>query len=398
MSRLPEPSPDEVALSQALSERIAQEIRTANGWISFERFMELVLYTPSLGYYSNSLRKFGAGGDFVTAPLLGDTLARAVVNQFAQWAEQANLAPCVLEFGAGNGQLAADILRLWRDRSGGQSQLCYQILELSADLAEQQRATLQAQVPWAMQSVQWLTELPNAINGLVLGNEVLDAMPCTCWEKGASAHAAVWLERGVELGDSGFCWSMRPASDAVAHALNELERQLSTPFSPGYQSELQGQAQAWIASMASKLEAAAVLLLDYGFDAAQYYAPARNTGTLMCHYRHRAHADPFFLPGLQDVTTHVDFSAIWQAGTSAGMELLGYVSQANFLIATKALQSAPAGASPLEAARHHQNLLRLTSESEMGELFKVIAFAKGAPALFDQPALGFAPGDRSGYL
>jgi SAM-dependent MidA family methyltransferase len=173
---------------------------------------------------------------------------------------------------------------------------------------------------------------------------------------------------------------------------------LGAPFAPGYQSELQSQAQAWIASLAAHLKSAAVLLLDYGFDAGQYYAPARNTGTLMCHYRHRAHADPFFAPGLQDVTTHVDFSAIWQAGTSAGMELLGYVSQAHFLIDTQALEVAAAGASPIDAAKHHQNLLRLSSESEMGELFKVMAFAKGAPTLFDAPSLGFSRGDRSGCL
>jgi SAM-dependent MidA family methyltransferase len=394
MSRLPEPSQEELQLSQSLFAHIAAEIRAAGGWISFERFMELVLYTPGLGYYSNCLRKFGAGGDFVTAPMLGDTLARAIVTQFAQWTGLAALAPRVLEFGAGNGQLAADVLRLWREQMGGEAVLQYQIVELSADLALQQRATLQAQVPWAMDRVQWLTELPNSINGLVLGNEVLDAMPCVCWEKSESA----WLERGVSLDATQFVWANRSASATLNQALASLEAQLGTVFAPGYQSEWQGQAQAWITSLAPSLGSAAVMLLDYGFDAGQYYAPARNTGTLMCHYRHRAHADPFFLPGLQDVTTHVDFSAIWQAGSKAGMELLGYVSQANFLIDAQALRAAPPDANPIDAARHHQHLLRLTSESEMGELFKVIAFAKGAPALFDAPSLGFARGDRSGWL
>jgi SAM-dependent MidA family methyltransferase len=398
MSRLPEPDAQALAQSQALSTRIAQEIRAVGGWISFERYMELVLYYPGFGYYSGPSRKFGRGGDFVTAPMMGDTLARALVNQFAQWRAQAHLAPRVLEFGAGNGQLAADFLRLWQECQTTEPALEYQILELSADLAEQQRVTLQAQVPWAMERISWLTEMPASVHGLVLGNEVLDAMPCLCWEKGGPEQGGEWLERGVELEASGFRWSQRPADASLSNTLASLEAQLGARFAMGYQSELQGQAQAWIASLAARLEAAAVVLLDYGFDAAQYYAAARNTGTLMCHYRHHAHEDPFFLPGLQDVTTHVDFSAMWRAATDAGMDLLGYVAQANFLMDAQALRTAPLDACALEAAQHHQNLLRLTAEHEMGELFKVIAFAKGAPALFEAPSLAFARGDRSGYL
>jgi SAM-dependent MidA family methyltransferase len=398
MSRLPEPDAQALLQSQGLRARIAQEIHAAGGWISFERYMELVLYSPGLGYYSGPTRKFGSAGDFVTAPMMGDTLARALVHQFAQWQAQAQLAPRVLEFGAGNGQLAADFLRLWQERHGDAAPLEYQIMELSADLAAQQRATLEAQVPWAMERVCWLTELPTVVDGLVLGNEVLDAMPCTCWEKGAPQLASEWFERGVELGERGLCWANRPANAALAKSLEALEEQLGFAFAPGYQSEWQGLAQAWIASLAPRLGSAAVVLLDYGFDAAQYYAAARNTGTLMCHYRHHAHDDPFYLPGLQDVTTHVDFSAIWRAATDAGMELLGYVTQANFLIDAQALRAAPTGASPLETARHHQHIVRLTAESEMGELFKVIAFAKGAPALFDQPSLALTRGDRSGWL
>jgi SAM-dependent MidA family methyltransferase len=371
---LPEPAPEALEASRALVARIAGEIAAGGGWISFARYMELALYAPGLGYYAGGAAKLGAPGDFVTAPELGTLYARTLARQIADL-----LAPgeAVLEFGAGSGALAAALLAALPEGTP------YFILEPSAELAARQRMRLGARA-------RWLERLPERFRGVMIANEVLDAMP---------VHALAWsdgriLERGVctAPGAGGLAWSERAAEGAVLDAA----RALALGASQRYESELGLAARAWLRAASASLERGALLAVDYGFPAREYYHPQRAGGTLMCHYRHRAHADPFFLPGLQDITAHVDFSALAQAAREAGLELLGYANQAQFLVncgITEVLGEANAENAlvfaPLAAEAH-----KLLSPAEMGELFKVLAVGRGVL----EPLIGFSRGDRVASL
>jgi SAM-dependent MidA family methyltransferase len=297
-------------------------------------------------------------------------------------------APLVLEAGAGSGRLAADLLGEL-ERFGALPER-YAILELSADLRERQRALLAASVPALLPRVEWLDRLPERFSGLVLGNEVLDAMP---------VHIVAWREdgiheRGVGIGDDGaFVWTERPAGGALLAAAGEIGRQCRLP--PGYESEIGLAARAWCAGWGERLERGAVLLLDYGFPRREYYHLQRGRGTLMCHYRHHAHPDPFYLPGLQDITAHVDFTGVIAAADGAGLDLLGYTTQGQFLLncgILDVLATLPADSPDYIRAAGAVNKLLLPHE--MGELFKVIAFGRG----IDGPLLGFATGDQSRRL
>ena len=381
---LPEPTAEALAHSGRLAQVIQAEIGAKGGWIGFQRYMELALYAPGLGYYMAGARKLGREGDFVTAPelttLFGETLARQVAQVMDAGAMAAEGE--VLEIGAGSGALAASLLteleRLERlPRS-------YLILELSADLRERSRDTIASRVPHLMERVAWLNRLPPAFTGVMVGNEVLDAMPVHV----VRATAQGIEEGGVETapGGSAMRWAWRPAAGELLEAARELA------LEPGYTSEIGLIARAFVASLAGVLERGAAIFIDYGFPGPEYYHPQRRQGTLMCHYRHHAHGDPFFLPGLQDITSHVDFSAVARAGTDAGLDLLGYTTQAQFLIncgITEVL-----GRVDAEDAERYLPLAnqanRLLSPAEMGELFKVIAFGKGIVA----PLAGFADGDR----
>jgi len=381
---LPEPTAEALAHSGRLAQVINAEIGAKGGWISFARYMELALYAPGLGYYMAGARKLGREGDFVTAPelttLFGETLAR----QVAQAMDAAGMAAEgeVLEIGAGSGALAASLLaELERMERLPRS---YLILELSADLRERSRDTIASRVPHLMERVAWLSRLPPAFSGVMVGNEVLDAMPVHV----VRATAQGIEEGGVETapGGSAMRWAWRPAAGELLEAARELA------LEPGYTSEIGLIARAFVASLAGVLERGAAIFIDYGFPGPEYYHPQRRQGTLMCHYRHHAHGDPFFLPGLQDITSHVDFSAVARAGTDAGLDLLGYTTQAQFLIncgITEVL-----GRVDAEDAERYLPLAnqanRLLSPAEMGELFKVIAFGKGIVA----PLAGFADGDR----
>ena len=345
--------------------RLRDEIGRSGGWISFARYMELVLYEPGIGYYAAGARKFGAAGDFVTAPELGVLFGRTLARQLRE------LPYPVLEFGAGSGALAETLLA----RAG----LDYTILETSADLRARQQARLGARV-------RWLERLPERIRGVVIANEVADALP---------VHAVAWrdagiLERGVALVDDRLQWSERPATGEL---LQEA-RQISVPLP--YESEIGLVARAWMRALAERLEEGVILIVDYGFPRAEYYHPQRAAGTLMCHYRHQAHADPFARPGEQDVTAHVDFSALAEAAAGAGLQVLGYATQAQFLVncgITEVLGEANVENALLYAplAAEAQKLL---SPAEMGELFKVLAVGKGV----SEPLLGFARGDRAASL
>ncbi|EXI79050.1 MAG: hypothetical protein AW10_02692 [Candidatus Accumulibacter appositus] len=383
---LPVPSTDALAYSAALSDHIAREIDAAGGWIGFDRFMDLALYAPAQGYYSGGAHKFGAQGDFVTAPELGPVFAQSLAAQAVQLLRLGS--PQIIEVGAGSGQLAVDLLREL-ERCGSLPD-SYAILELSGELQARQRQAISAQAPQLLSRVRWLERLPECFDGLVLANEVLDAMP---------VHLVVWkstgvVERGVAIDNGRFAWVDRPASGRLLERALALAAECDMP--PGYLSEVSLAAQAWVAAWATRLGRGALLLIDYGFPRREYYHPQRSSGTLMCHYRHHAHGEPFYLPGLQDITAHVDFTAIVESGCWAGLELLGYSTQSSFLFncgLAEVLARTPASDGrrylPLAGAAN-----KLVSPAEMGELFKVIALGRG----ISEPLLGFSSGDRSATL
>lgn len=383
---LPPPDPDALAQSRRLQQYIADEIAASGGWLSFAKFMELALYAPGLGYYSGGARKFGSAGDFVTAPELTPAFAQTVATQAAQI--MAASAPRILEAGAGSGRLAADLLLELESRGTLPDE--YLILELSGELRERQRQAIAGAAPQLLSRVEWLDQLPTEFDGLVLANELLDALPAHLvrWQQGSI------MERGVALVDDALAWAERPATGAVLRSAEGLAR--NALESDGYLSEIGLAASAWTASWADIMGRGALLLFDYGFPRREYYHPQRDEGTLMCHYRHHAHADPFFLPGLQDVTVHVDFTAIAEAGTEAGLDFLGYTNQATFLLncgLTDVLARTPAD-DPARYLPLANAVNKLISPAEMGELFKVIALGRG----IDEPLLGFVSGDRSAAL
>lgn len=390
----PVPPPEALEASARLSEVIAARIRDAGGWIGFDSYLQAALYEPGLGYYSGGAVKFGAAGDFVTAPEISPLFGACIAAQCAQWFE--HTPKSIVEFGAGSGALAVDVLAELEQL--GHSEVDYAIVELSGELRARQRETLRARLPKLARQVRWLDQWPDAIDGVVLGNEVLDAIPARTF----SLRNGRVFERGVALAGErpGFEWAERPADvrfDAAVRARLAGPIADAEGFWPDeYESELGMQAEAWIAEVGRRLRRGAALLLDYGFPGAEFYHPQRRQGTLMCHYRHIAHHDPFRWPGLQDITVHVDFSAIAAAGVGAGLDLLGYTSQAALLFNLGLLDRL--GRVPPEPAPDHlramQGAKRLLSEAEMGELFKAIAFGRGMPG----DALGFGRSDRSGRL
>ncbi len=384
--RLPQPDTDALAYSAALKLRIGTEIESAGGWIGFDRFMELALYAPGMGYYSGGAHKFGAAGDFITAPEISSLFSQTLGAQAAQILDLS--APQIIEVGAGSGRLAADLL-LELELRGALPER-YSILDLSGELRERQRATISQRAPHLLKRVGWLDRLPEHFDGLVLANELLDAMP---------VHLVVWgeetiLERGVAWENNEFSWRDRPAEGRVLERAKVLAGEY--PLAPGYLSEICLAAADWTASWASILGQGALLLIDYGFPRHEFYHPQRDTGTLMCHYRHQAHIEPFFLPGLQDITAHVDFTAIVEAGFDAGLEFLGYTTQAVFLL--NCGLSEVLGRTPADDYKRYlpqaQAAQKLISPAEMGDLFKVIALGKG----ISETLIGFAQGDRGATL
>lgn len=371
---LPAPAPEQLETTQELTQRIRAEIDAAGGWISFARYMELALYTPGLGYYSGGSAKFGAPGDFVTAVQISPLFGRVLAQQFAQVLQRTGGG--ILELGAGTGLLAAQILGEL-DRLGVDAP--YSILEVSGDLRARQQTSLQAFTG----RVGWLDGLPENFSGVVFGNEVLDALP---------VHLVHWaedgpLERGVTWHGHAFDWQDRPIADPAL-----LEQARTLTLSAGYVSEISLAAPALVRSLATRLATGLLLFIDYGFGRSEYYHPQRDMGTLRAHYRHHALDDPFYLPGLCDLTAHVDFTAVADAGLEAGLDVCGYTTQANFLLAggiTALLAETPAddAASYLPLSAGVQKLL---SPAEMGELFKVIGMTKksapcpGALAIGDQ--------------
>ncbi|PIL38148.1 class I SAM-dependent methyltransferase [Massilia psychrophila] len=383
---LPEPDSDALAASHALQQLIADEIARQPGAapaITFARFMELALYAPQLGYYSGGAAKLGRDGDFTTAPeisaLFGATLARAAGAIIAQ------SAPNILEFGAGTGKLARDVLTALA--LDGVAIDSYAIVELSGELRARQQEALKD-----FPQVRWLDGFPAAFSGVVLANEVLDAMPVELVTK----TPAGWRQVMVTVLEGRFAWTERaPDSALEAHIGRQVPDAAS--LADGYLTEVHPVANGFMATLARMLAGGkgAAILLDYGFPAHEYYVDERSAGTLMCHYRHHAHADPFYLPGLQDITAHVDFTAMALAAQDAGLDVLAYMSQASFLlgagIGELLLRTSPDDARSYLPQSNAVN--KLVSPAEMGELFKVLVVGKGV----ELPAV-LAGADRSHRL
>ncbi|GAA0232191.1 SAM-dependent methyltransferase [Castellaniella daejeonensis] len=383
-SGLPEPDAEARAHGARVQAMLVERIRDAGGWLPFERWMEAALYAPGLGYYSAGSTKFHHEGDFTTAPETSPLFGQALARQVAQ-VLQASQSVRVLEFGAGSGALAAALIPALGDLG---FEVEYEILELSADLRARQQDRLSA---WAGR-VRWLDALPDSFSGCVVANEVLDAMPAVLFRWNAAGMAellGVALDARPEA-VSPFRWAVREAPPSTMAALSSR-----MPPLPGYQSEMNPQAEAWVRDLGRWLQRGAALLIDYGFPRAEYYHPQRLRGTLMCHFRHHAHDQPLILAGLQDITAHVDFTAMADAALDGGLEVLGYTSQARFLMnaGLTDLIHAP-GSDPALRARQLTALNTLLSEAEMGELFKVMAIGRG----LDAPLLGFTRGDRRDRL
>ncbi|HCI54265.1 MAG TPA: hypothetical protein DE312_13265 [Gallionella sp.] len=380
---LPQPGPEAAQHSARLIEAIRAEIAVQGGWISFARYMELALYAPGLGYYTAGAHKFGEAGDFITAPELSPLFGRTLARQVAQI--MAESAPHILELGAGSGKLAVDMLGEL-ERLGCLPD-SYYILEVSADLRARQQALIGQCLPHLLCRVHWLDALPERLSGAVVANEVLDALPVHLvrWQDSALS------EIGVAYGESGFVREERAIADAQ---LLQAAQQIKVP--DNYVSEICLAARGLVTSLACRLTQGTLIFIDYGFGAREFYHPQRLNGTLMCHYRHRAHDDAFFLPGLQDITAHVNFTDIAETGIDAGLELSGYTSQAFFLI-NNGIADLMAETSPEDLRAYlplSAQLQKLTSPAEMGELFKVIALSKNRA----NPLSGFARGDFSRLL
>ena len=383
-SSLPEPSSDAQAASNLLAQHIAAEIRACGGWISFARYMDLALYTPGLGYYAGGSRKFGVEGDFLTAPELTPLFGQALARQVAQVLQASE--PVVIEAGAGSGKLAADLLPALD--ALGCAPKRYQILELSGELQARQRETIRQNAPGFLDRVEWLDALPETFSGCLIGNEVLDAMP---------THEVAWHEDGIKeigvtLDAAGkFIRAERAADVHLATLTQALD--VTAP----YRSEIGLAGRSWVSEMTRCLQLGALLLIDYGLPRHEYYHPQRDGGTVRCHYRQRTHDDPLWWPGLSDITAHVDFTAVAEAGFEAGATVAGYTAQATFLMncgIAELLAQRQREDDAASAARATGALKLLMSPNEMGELFKVIALTKE----IDEPLIGFARGDRTHAL
>ena len=382
---LPPPTAEEQAHGARLQQRLREDIAARGGSISFARFMELALYAPGLGYYAAGKHKFGAPGDFITAPELGALFARCLARPCRSILAQLGRGD-ILETGAGSGALAADLLL--ELETLGRLPERYLILELSDELRDRQAETLRLKAPHLLEHIHWLDALPVDFRGVMLANELLDAIPAERFritQNGVRQLHVAWQ-------NDRFCWQENPADEAIRRRIESLA------LPPGYTSEINLQAEAWVRSAADILKQGVMLLVDYGFPRAEFYHPQRSDGTLMCHYRHRAHDDPLTLVGLQDITAHVDFTAIAEAGTGTGtgLSLLGYTSQAAFLIGC-GLEQLMSASDPEDIRAHlglTQQVKKLTSPHEMGELYKVIALGRG----IQEPFPGFAAHDRRGRL
>ncbi len=370
---MPPPGPDALAHIAACTTMLQDEIRLAGGWISFATFMDRALYAPGLGYYAAGARKFGQAGDFITAPEISPLFGACIARSVAPTLQHTN--GNLLELGPGSGRLAFDMLPAL-ELLGALPEK-YLLLEVSADLRARQRETLATLPAHLFDRCEWIDTLPVDFIGAMVANEVLDVVPLHL----VNFSGGEMFERGVTLKGDQFVWQDMSALPVDVQKMAGVVNREVFQHLPqdGYLTEFTPQATALTASLVQALKTGVVLLIDYGFRRAEFYHPTRHTGTLMCHYRHHAHTDPFLFPGLQDITAHVDFTAIAEAGVDAGGELIGYATQANFLLGA-GITDLIAQHDPNDAVRYlglTNQAQRLLSPAEMGEFFKVIGFAKG---------------------
>lgn len=387
---LPEPDARDRVLSAELSAHIRDRMRLAGGYLSFARYMDLALNAPRLGYYRAARARFGREGDFVTAPELSGLFAACLSRQVGEILEDLGNAD-IFEAGAGSGRLCAGLLT----GLGAMNRLPrhYFILEPGAEMRQRQQETLEREAPEFLSRVMWSDDLPAAgFIGVVLANELLDSLPVRRFKITGRRP----LEACVAPKGDGFQWRFEAPLDAhFEQAVAEIEAALGAPLPEGYTSELGDEREAWVGTVAERLERGAVLLMDYGYGRREYYHPQRLDGTLMCFYRHRAHADPFIYPGLQDISAHVEYSGLCRAARSSGLEIAGFTTQADFLMATGLLDACrdvePGSRRFLELTGQ---IKRLTLPAEMGELIKVLALTRSV----DVPLSGFSGRDYRGHL
>lgn len=368
--------------SDALAGLVREQIHEGGGSISFERFMEMALYEPGLGYYSAGATRFGEAGDFITAPHVSPLFSRCLARQCRQ-ALAALSGGDILELGAGSGIMARDLLLELEALDSLPER--YLILETGADLRRRQQELFSSRIPRLLPRITWLEALPEQpLSGVIIANEVVDALPVTrvALEKGELRELCVGRK-----GDD-FFWVEAPCDDGrIAAAWEQVTADLPAPLPGPYRTEINLRAAAWMRSISGILKQGVMLLIDYGYPRHEYYHPQRDRGTLLCHYRHRSHEDPFFYPGLQDITASVDFTALAQSATESGMQLAGYTSQAHFLIGcglAEIAASAQNGSGHPDPAVSGQ-VKRLTLPGEMGERFKAIAFTRNLM----EPLMGF---------
>ncbi|MBI1424738.1 MAG: SAM-dependent methyltransferase [Gammaproteobacteria bacterium] len=365
---LPPPGSEAYAHSLRLLEKLHTQISANGGAIPFEQYMQAVLYQPDLGYYRCGSQKFGIGGDFITAPELSPLFARCL----AAFVAQSGAGDTVLEVGAGSGKLAACILQQLEKQQALPAR--YAILELSGELRQRQRETIERACPQLLERVQWLDDLPENFAGVVIANELLDAMPVRRFR----IRGQQLFEQYVAWCDGLLCFRDQPLGDVrLIDRIASLREQTTLVDAENYLSEVNFMAEDWLRTLGKKLQRGVVLLIDYGYPRSAYYHVQRNSGTLMCHYQHRAHPDPLILPGLQDITAHIDFTAMADAALAGGMDIAGFATQGNFLL----------NLGLLDIAEHEQldererlavstEIKQLTLDTEMGEQFKVMACSK----------------------
>lgn len=385
---LPEPSAEAREHSLRLQSRITAAIDAAGGAIRFAQFMEMALYSPGMGYYSAGSRKFGSGGDFTTAPELSPLFSACVAGASSE-VLAAIPGGEVLEIGGGSGALALEVLRALESR--GALPRRYRILEISADLRDRQQRLLSESLPSLIDRVRWVDELPADMEGVIIANEVLDAIPCERFRIGSPDPEYL----GVGTADGAFRIVSLPADDALRQQVRLIGDSLGEPLAPGYTSEWCPGLKPLVSSLGRSLKKGALLFFDYGLPRRQMYHPERFEGTLMCHYRHRAHGDFFLYPGLQDITSWVDFTAVAEAAVGAGLVLDGFTTQAHFLLGSGIAEMAAADPTDLKKRMETSAQVRaLTLPGEMGERFKVMAFSRG----WDGMIPGLTMKDLSGSL
>lgn len=369
---LPRPDSESLAHCRKVSASIREAIEESDGSISFAEYMQLALHAPGLGYYDVGTTKFGEAGDFVTAPEVSPLFGRVVARQCREILDQLSNGR-ILELGAGSGKLAVDILKKLTDLKSVPDR--YLILETSADLTQRQQEKIRDELPDMQERVEWLTQLPDSLEGVVIANEVADALPVERFARGEG----VVFQMHVVAGDSGFVWSRRPAPALLTTAVQKIEADIGEELAHGYESEVSLGLSDWIGQIAGCLRNGLILLFDYGVSRREYYAPDRDQGWLRCHFRHHAHNEALIYPGIQDLTSWVDFTAIAESAIRHGLGIAGFVTQAHFLL-NGGLEDELAGMSELPIAEQlelSRQVKLLTLPGEMGESFKCMGLSRG---------------------